>query len=76
MPSSNMYSLVKYTCDQEFGIVTQCFKGDFVTNPPNGYFDNLLQKMNGKMGGLKSALDPAMLRTLPFALAKTMLAQK
>lgn len=40
---------------------------------PPGYFETFLLKVNGKLGGQNSALDPQALRSLPFNCSETML---
>ena len=67
-----MYAMVKHCCDQRYGIVTQCFKADNVSRPPNGYFDNLLLKVNGKAGGQNVSLEPKLLDGLPVNTRSTM----
>jgi len=53
--------------------VSQCFKSEYVVRPPNGYFENFLLKVNGKIGGLNAIVDPALIRELPFKMESTML---
>ena len=40
---------------------------------PGGYFDNFLLKVNGKIGGRNAIIDPALLKTMPFNMARTMM---
>src|SRR5262249_52984275 len=68
-----MYGLIKYNCDQKFGIVSQCFNTDKLLNTPGGYFDNFLLKVNGKIGGLNAVVSPDVVRGLPFDMKKTMM---
>ena len=39
--------------------------------PPRGYFDNFLLKVNGKIGGQNAVLDPVLLKNLPFNMQRT-----
>ena len=54
-------------------MISQCFKSEILNRIPPGYFDNFLLKVNGKIGGQNSALDPEALRTLPFDTSRTMM---
>jgi len=71
--SQAIYNLTKQACDQDVGIISQCFKADYVVNFPSGYFDNFLLKVNGKIGGCNSVIDPNILKGLPFNLSRTMI---
>ena len=44
------YSEIK-NCADYLGIATQCCKSDKVSKPPGGYYENLMLKINTKMGG-------------------------
>ena len=68
-----MYNLVKHACDQNYGIISQCFRAEKLERSPNGYFENLLLKVNGKIGGQNTALESSELLKLPFNPAETML---
>ncbi|XP_017478369.1 PREDICTED: protein argonaute-2-like, partial [Rhagoletis zephyria] len=72
IPPAQMYGLVKYYCDQQFGILSQCFKADNVDRTPNGYFDQFLLKVNGKCGGVNSLVEPTQLQDFSFSLTRTM----
>lgn len=72
IPPPQMYGLIKYSCDQQFGIPSQCFKAEYIGRLPNGYFDQFLLKVNGKCGGVNSLVEPTQLRDFPFNLARTM----
>ena len=67
-----MYGLVKYVCDQVVGIPSQCFKAEYLDRLPNGYFDQFLLKVNAKMGGRNSMVDPRQLSMIPFNMERTM----
>lgn len=73
MTPSQIYGLVKYHCDQLYGVVTQCFKSDYISEAPRGYFENFLLKVNGKLGGLNAVVDSNALRGLPFQMEKCMM---
>lgn len=72
MPSNVIYNITKLICDQEYGIISQCMKAEYIINCPRGYFDNFLQKVNGKFGGLNSILNPSMLQKIPINFDETM----
>lgn len=44
MCRARMYSLTKSYCDKMFGIVSQCFKSEYIVDTPEGYFERLLLK--------------------------------
>ena len=69
---AHIYGLVKYYCDQKFGVVSQCFMTEKALQLPGGYFDNFLLKVNGKMNGLNAVVDPSMVQSLPFNMERTM----
>lgn len=70
---SIMYNLIKHSCDQKYGIVSQCFKADYINEQPGGYFENLLLKVNGKIGGQNIVVNPQVLNELPFNYKRTMI---
>lgn len=61
---------MKHYCDQVYGVISQCFKADHLGRIPRGYFDNLLLKINGKIGGQNNVLDVAAYRSLLPALSQ------
>ena len=63
---------MKYNCDQKFGLVSQCFQTEKLIRLPGGYFDNFLLKVNGKIGGKNSAVDPNFIQSLPINMQRTM----
>ncbi|KAH7638733.1 argonaute 5 [Dermatophagoides farinae] len=66
VPSVEIYNLVKAFSERAvsdsnnggFGFITQCMKSDNIRRPKGGYFQNLLLKVNGKVGGVNSIVDP------------------
>ncbi|KAJ6219071.1 hypothetical protein RDWZM_004883 [Blomia tropicalis] len=73
MTSAQIYGMVKFYCDQIYGIVTQCFKSDYINGAPRGYFENFMLKVNGKLGGLNSIVEPNVVRDLPIQMENTMM---
>lgn len=73
MLPAEMYDMVKHCCNQKYGLMNQCFSAEKMMQLPGGYFSNFLLKVNGKMGGENSVLDPQALVKLPFNPAVTML---
>src|SRR6218665_360711 len=57
MKGSEIYNNVKFYSEKVFKFVTQCIKSEYITRPPRGYHENLLLKVNGKMGGKNSTYD-------------------
>lgn len=46
-----VYNEIKFCENNDEDMITQCVMGDKVIDTPHGYFDNLLDKINGKLGG-------------------------
>ena len=57
LDSKDIYKLVKCYCDQRFGIPSQCVKSDNIRRVPRGYEENILLKVNGKLGGRNKLVD-------------------
>lgn len=72
IPPAQIYSMTKTICDQMCGIPSQCFKAEYINNMPAGYFDTFLLKVNGKLAGRNSILDPRQFSSMPFNMARTM----
>ena len=72
MTGPSIYSYIKHICDQKAGIVTQCFKLENAATTPRGYQENILLKINGKLGGQNNVIDTRFLQRLPIDHAKTM----
>lgn len=49
-----VYTEIKFCENNDENIVTQCVLGEKVIDTPHGYFDNLLDKINAKLGGTVS----------------------
>lgn len=73
MLPAEMYNMVKHCANQKYGLMNQCFSAEKMMVLPGGYFSNFLLKVNGKMGGENSVLDPQSLAKLPFNPSATML---
>ncbi|XP_075676962.1 protein argonaute-2-like [Dermatophagoides pteronyssinus] len=69
---SLLYNMVKHFGDQKFGIVTQCLNVEKAKRRNRGYVENLLLKINGKLGGQNSYIDLNVLKALPLDPTKTM----
>ncbi|OTF79415.1 hypothetical protein BLA29_014696, partial [Euroglyphus maynei] len=69
---SILYNLVKHFGDQKFGIITQCLVAEKAKRRNRGYIENLLLKINGKLGGQNSHIDTKELKSLPLNHEKTM----
>lgn len=57
--NTDIYHAVKYFSDTEVDFISQCARGEKfrdIRGPPRGYYDNILDKINGKLGGLVSKL--------------------
>lgn len=85
IPSVDIYNLVKAFSERAasdaenkggFGFVTQCMKSSNVFNGrlKSGYLQNLLLKVNGKVGGVNSIVDPKefLAKQMKFDPASTM----
>ena len=92
VPSAFLYNFVKNQGDREKGVMTQCFKAEYIfvsiffsflyeilflfyqkQRPPNGYFRNFLLKVNAKLQGRNTVIEPTLLKQLPFNIGKTMM---
>ncbi len=52
---STIYNFVKFGENNDKNIISQCVMGEKVVNTPQGYYDNLLDKINAKLGGTVSS---------------------
>nr|SZF06499.1 argonaute-2-like protein [Psoroptes ovis] len=68
-----LYETIKQIGDQKFGIITQCLKSIKAKKSPRGYIENLLLKINGKLGGKNSHIHPRDLESFDFDCRKTMI---
>lgn len=73
MTTDNVYQYVKHYCDSEYGIISQCFKADYVEEIPENYFCHFLLKVNAKLGGLNKVFEPDFLKSLPLEMGETMI---
>ena len=55
MEDDDCYNNIKL-CGDNMGIVTQCIKYKNVQNPPRGFAQNVLLKVNTKLGGINHTL--------------------
>nr|AUI38422.1 argonaute 8 [Dermatophagoides farinae] len=69
---AGMYNMVKFCGDQKYGFATQCLNSMKAKQRGRGYLDNVLLKVNGKIGGQNSIIDASEWKKLPFDHAKTM----
>ncbi|TPX48761.1 hypothetical protein SeLEV6574_g01860 [Synchytrium endobioticum] len=52
------YPLIKNKADTELGLMTQCVVLPVLAKKPPGYVENLSLKINAKLGGINSYMDP------------------
>ncbi len=52
MPNGEVYKAVKYFSDTEVDFISQCVRAEKAKAPPKGYFENVLDKINAKIGGI------------------------
>lgn len=73
IPNSDLiYRVVKHVSDQKLGIPSQCMNSLKIKSRKGGYLDNLLLKINGKMGGQNSIVDNSAFKRFKFNHEKTM----
>ncbi|XP_017494677.1 PREDICTED: protein argonaute-2-like, partial [Rhagoletis zephyria] len=75
MPNGEVYKAVKYFSDTEVDFISQCVRAEKAKAPPKGYFENVLDKINAKIGGINTAVSEDYLKglLLPFEVKETML---
>ncbi|KAH9403618.1 hypothetical protein TYRP_014803 [Tyrophagus putrescentiae] len=69
---STIYNFVKFGENNDKNIISQCVMGEKVVNTPQGYYDNLLDKINAKLGGTNMLVGHDYIQDLPFSLSETM----
>lgn len=52
--------------------MSQCFKSEYISSTPRGYFENFFLKVNGKLGGQNAIVEAKFLQCLPFKTDRTM----
>ncbi|KAJ6216351.1 hypothetical protein RDWZM_007508 [Blomia tropicalis] len=70
--SAAVYGQIKFACDQKAGVMSQCFKSEYISSTPRGYFENFFLKVNGKLGGQNAIVEAKFLQCLPFKTDRTM----
>ncbi|OTF71114.1 Argonaute-like protein, partial [Euroglyphus maynei] len=82
--TADIYNLVKAFSERSssdveadkggFGFITQCMRSDKIKQPKGGYIQNLLLKVNGKVGGVNSVVDPTefQMKQMKFDPSSTM----
>ncbi|KAJ6218815.1 hypothetical protein RDWZM_004627 [Blomia tropicalis] len=71
---AEIYSIVKFYCDKELGITSQCFDYvKMVKQDLRGYYENIILKLNGKLNGTNLVVDPLDWGNFPFDPKQTMI---
>lgn len=65
--------MVKHFGDQKFGLITQCINTIKAKHRKPSYIDNILLKVNGKLGGKNSVIEENILEQLPFNHKQTII---
>lgn len=64
-PLNTIYSSIKFFCERDHGLLSQCFYlkhiENFPLNMPKSFVENLLLKVNAKFGGINNRLKPGQL---------------
>ncbi|KPM04151.1 argonaute-2-like protein [Sarcoptes scabiei] len=70
---THLYNIIKHVGDQRFHIITQCINTEKAKSRNRGYIENLLLKVNGKLGGIVSIVHEDMWRQFSIDVKKTMI---